>query len=106
MARLVGEAHSLIVFPEGTRSIDGTVARFKGGMFLLAVDASVPVVPVSITGSRSVMMKGRLMVCPGDVTLTVHEPISTAGVSRDEVRALAERVRDIVRRGIEQAEHV
>src|SRR5262249_48730224 len=38
MARLVGEAHSLIVFPEGTRSVDGEVARFKGGLFLLAVD--------------------------------------------------------------------
>ena len=45
MARLVSEHHSLIVFPEGTRSVDGTVARFKGGSFLLAIDSGLPIVP-------------------------------------------------------------
>lgn len=97
MARLVGHRHSLIVFPEGTRSPDGTVARFKGGVFLLAIDAGVPVVPVSIGRSRVVMRKGRLMVCPGDVTLTLHAPIPTAGVTREHTREFAERVRDVVR---------
>ena len=82
MARLVGGARSLIVFPEGTRSVDGSVARFKGGTFLVAIDAGLPVVPVSIAGSRHVMRKGRLMTCPGHVTLTIHEPIPTAGVGR------------------------
>jgi 1-acyl-sn-glycerol-3-phosphate acyltransferase len=96
MARLVGGARSLIVFPEGTRSVDGSVARFKGGMFLVAIDAGLPVVPVSIAGSRHVMLKGRLMTCPGHVTLTIHEPIPTAGVGREGARALAERVRDLV----------
>lgn len=96
MARLVGGARSLIVFPEGTRSVDGTVARFKGGMFLVAIDAGLPVVPVSIASSRHVMLKGRLMTCPGDVTVTVHQPIPTAGVGRDGARELAERVREVV----------
>jgi 1-acyl-sn-glycerol-3-phosphate acyltransferase len=96
MARLVGGARSLIVFPEGTRSVDGSVARFKGGMFLVAIDAGLPVVPVSIAGSRHVMLKGRLMTCPGDVTITIHEPIPTTGVGREGARELAERVRAIV----------
>ena len=52
----------------------------REGPFLVAIDAGLPVVPVSIAGSRHVMRKGRLMVCPGDVTLTIHEPIPTAGV--------------------------
>jgi len=99
MARLVGHHHSLIVFPEGTRSPDGTVARFKGGVFLLAIDAGVPVVPVSIGRSRVVMRKGQLMVCPGDVTLTLHAPIPTAGVTREHTREFADRVRDVVRVG-------
>lgn len=99
MARLVGRRQSLIVFPEGTRSADGTVARFKGGVFLLAIDAGVPVVPVSIANSRAVMQKGRLMVCPGDVTLTVHAPMATAGITREQARAFAERVREVVRSG-------
>jgi 1-acyl-sn-glycerol-3-phosphate acyltransferase len=97
MAKLVGGARSLIVFPEGTRSADGSVARFKGGMFLVAIEAGLPVVPVSVARSRFVMLKGRLMTCPGDVTLTVHDPIPTAGMARGDARRLADRVRDIVR---------
>lgn len=93
MKRLVDEAHSLIVFPEGTRSVDGTLGRFKKGSFVVAVDAQLPVVPVSVRGSSHVMKKGRLMVCPGDVTVTIHPPIPTAGVAREDVRAFAERVR-------------
>jgi 1-acyl-sn-glycerol-3-phosphate acyltransferase len=100
MARLVSGAKSLIVFPEGTRSVDGTVARFKAGMFLVAIDAGLPVVPVSIAGSRHVMLKGRLMTCPGRVMLTVHEPIPTAGVGRQGARDLAERVREVVLRDV------
>jgi 1-acyl-sn-glycerol-3-phosphate acyltransferase len=92
MARLVGERHSLIVFPEGTRSVDGTVARFKGGSFLLALEAGVPIVPISIAGSRHVMKKGQLMVCPAEVAVIVHPPIETAAVARDAVRDLSKAV--------------
>jgi len=102
MARLVGNARSLIVFPEGTRSVDGTVARFKGGMFLVAIEAGLPIVPVSIEGSRHVMRKGRLMTCPGDVTITIHDPIATKGIGRDGAKELAERTRAIVSRDVEQ----
>ncbi len=100
MARLVSGARSLIVFPEGTRSVDGTVGRFKGGIFLLAIDSGLPVVPVSIAGSRHVMLKGRLMTCPGDVTITIHEPIPTVGVGREGARELAEQVRTVVVRDV------
>jgi 1-acyl-sn-glycerol-3-phosphate acyltransferase len=96
MAGLIGAANSLIVFPEGTRSVDGAVGRFKGGIFLLAIDSGLPVVPVSISRSRFVMKKGRLMVCPGEVTVTVHEPVPTTGVTREHAREFAQRVRDLV----------
>ena len=102
MARLVRGARSLIVFPEGTRSADGAVARFKAGLFFVAVDAGLPIVPVSIAGSRHVMRKGRLMTCPGRVTITIHDPISTEGMGRDAVRDLAERVRDVVRAAVDE----
>jgi 1-acyl-sn-glycerol-3-phosphate acyltransferase len=96
MKRLVGEHHSLVVFPEGTRSVDGVLGRFKKGTFLVAIDARLPVVPVSIRGSRHVMKKGRLMVCPGEVVLTVHPPESTAAVTREQAPHFAERIRAIV----------
>jgi 1-acyl-sn-glycerol-3-phosphate acyltransferase len=96
LARLVKQHHSLMVFPEGTRSTDGSVGRFKGGSFLIAVEAGLPVVPISIQGSRHVMFRGRVTVRPGRVTVTVHEPIETSGVPRDEVREFSARVRDVV----------
>jgi 1-acyl-sn-glycerol-3-phosphate acyltransferase len=102
MSRLVGKHHSLIVFPEGTRSVDGAVARFKGGPFVLAVEAGLPIVPVSIRGSRHVMMKGRLMVCPGEVTVTVHAPIETTSLSREVVRQTADGVRERVRKEVDE----
>jgi 1-acyl-sn-glycerol-3-phosphate acyltransferase len=102
MARLVHDDASLIVFPEGTRSADGRVGPFKGGLFLLAIDAKLPVVPVSVSGSRHVMLKGRLMTCPGDVTLTIHDPMPTAGLQRADARALAERVREVVATTLEE----
>ena len=48
------------------------------------------------------MLKGRLMTCPGDVTVTVHEPLPTAGVTRAQARAFAERVREIVRGAVDE----
>lgn len=95
---LVSQGLSLIVFPEGTRSADGQVGRFKAGSFLLAIQAGLPLVPVSIRGSRHVMLKGRLMTRPGQVRLTVHAPVETTGLEAgvEEARALAVRVRETI----------
>ena len=102
MANLVAAARSLIVFPEGTRSVDGSVGRFKGGIFLLAIDSTLPVLPVSIARSRFVMTKGRLMVRAQEVTLTIHGPIATTGIAREQARALADEVREVIRRGVDE----
>jgi 1-acyl-sn-glycerol-3-phosphate acyltransferase len=96
MQRMARSGASLIVFPEASRTIDGTVKRFKGGIFLLAIENGLPVVPVSVSGSRIVMPKGRFMVCPATVQVTVHDAIPTKGLSREDARALAERVRTVV----------
>lgn len=96
MQRMIGQGASLIIFPEGTRSRDGKVGRFKGGVFLLAIESGLPVVPVSVSGTRHVMLKGRLMTCPGDVTITVHPAVSTEGLTREDARAFAARVQAIV----------
>lgn len=106
MARLISGARSLIVFPEGTRSVDGSVARFKGGSFLLAIDSRLPVVPISIARSRFVMRKGRLMACPGDVTITIHDPIPTEGITRPQAREFTERVRAVVRRDVDEPQRL
>jgi 1-acyl-sn-glycerol-3-phosphate acyltransferase len=106
-ARLVKDGVSLIVFPEGTRSVDGAVGRFKGGSFMLALEAGLPVVPVSVDGTKFVMRKGRLETRPGDVTLTIHEPIPVNAHPRDDklirdTKALAAQVRHVIAAGVSE----
>ena len=101
--RLVADRISLIIFPEGTRSADGHVGRFKGGSFLLALEAGLTIVPLSISGSRHVMQKGQLTTRPGHVTLVVHEPIPTPRIddpSPEDARELAARIEAIVRTAV------
>jgi 1-acyl-sn-glycerol-3-phosphate acyltransferase len=96
---LVTDGLSLIIFAEGTRSMDGTVARFKAGSFLLALQAGLPIVPVSVVGTRHVMQKGRLRTEPGKVELIVHDPIFPAPIEHPTVRdakRLADQVHAIV----------
>jgi 1-acyl-sn-glycerol-3-phosphate acyltransferase len=96
VSALMKAGRSLIVFPEGTRSRDGRVGRFRSGIFVLAVESGLPVVPVAVRGSRHVMRKGRLMTCPGDVRLELLAPIPTAGITRESARTLARRVEALV----------
>jgi 1-acyl-sn-glycerol-3-phosphate acyltransferase len=103
-SRLTGNGLSLIVFPEGTRSRDGMMGKFKGGSIMLAMQAGLPLVPISVVGSRHVMKKGELTTRPGRVTLIVHDPIATAAnpePSVAEVRELADRVRAVIRPPVE-----
>ena len=103
-SRLTSNGLSLIIFPEGTRSRDGFLGKFKGGSIMLAIQAGLPLVPISVVGSRHVMKKGELTTRPGHVTLVVHEPIETVANEQPavaEVRALADRVRDIIRPPVE-----
>jgi 1-acyl-sn-glycerol-3-phosphate acyltransferase len=95
---------SLIVFPEGTRSRDGLVAPFKAGSLVAAVQTGIPIVPISVVGSRHVMTKGELTTRPGDVRLVVHPPLATTATREphpDAMRELAARVREIVRVEVE-----
>ena len=92
-SRLTANGLCLIVFPEGTRSPDGRVGAFKAGSFIVALEAGLPIVPISVVGSRHVMLKGRLATYPGRVRVVVHAPIDTAGLKGGDPRALAERVR-------------
>jgi 1-acyl-sn-glycerol-3-phosphate acyltransferase len=93
---LVGQRLSLIVFPEGTRSVDGRLGAFKGGSFLMAIEAGLPIVPVAVIGSRHVMRKGRLRTEPGEVTVVVHAPVETSGLAAADARGLGARVRDVI----------
>jgi 1-acyl-sn-glycerol-3-phosphate acyltransferase len=104
-SRLTSNGLSLIIFPEGTRSRTGMLGKFKGGSIMLAMQAGLPIVPISIIGSRHVMKKSELTTKPGHVRLIVHDPIPTVpnpAPSVPEVRALANQIREVIRPSVEQ----
>ena len=98
-ARRIAGGTSVAVFPEGTRSADGSVHPFKKGSFVLAIQAGVPVVPVSLSGVKRVAPRGLFRLHPGELAMTLHDPVPTSGRGLEEAGALAEQVRAIVARG-------
>jgi 1-acyl-sn-glycerol-3-phosphate acyltransferase len=72
------EGLSIFVFAEGTRSRDGHLMPFKKGPFYLAYEGGVPVVPVSVSGTETMMRKGSARVFPGNAYITYHPPLDPA----------------------------
>jgi 1-acyl-sn-glycerol-3-phosphate acyltransferase len=93
---------SFFVFPEGKRSRDGRMLPFKKGTFIMAIQARVPVVPVSILGSRERMPKGRLSTVPGEIVLRFGPAIDSNGYSIDQRDELLARVQAAVAAGLQQ----
>ena len=73
--RQLAKNMSVVVFPEGSRTLDGKVKSFKRGAFLLATEFSLPVVPVTIDGAFDVMPRNAKLPRPGHISLTIHKPI-------------------------------
>jgi 1-acyl-sn-glycerol-3-phosphate acyltransferase len=92
------QATSVLIFPEGTRSTDGNMRRFKYGSFLLALRAGVPIVPVTISESWRVMKRGEVTVHPGPVRVLVDRPIPIEAFDEDSVSHLAQTVQEVVAR--------
>lgn len=102
-AEIIRAGTTVIVFPEGTRSPRGNLRNFKSGPFHLAVEAQVPIVPVTVSGSQRITPKGELRVHPGVVKISYGKPIPTRGVVLDDRKQLAQRVRDAIASGYDVA---
>ena len=87
---------SVIFFPEGTRSTDGRLLRFKRGAFRMAVDLGLPILPLTVTGTRDVLPANTSDVMPGSARLIIHEPISIEGVTVEGCQELSDRVREVI----------
>jgi len=92
----IREGKSVVTFPEGTRSIDGEIKAFKKGVFHLALKAGVPIVPISIIGSREILPKHSLKVRPGKITMIFDRPIVIKQYSEENRDELIARVHDVV----------
>ncbi|MEW6347584.1 MAG: lysophospholipid acyltransferase family protein [Thermodesulfobacteriota bacterium] len=82
---------SVLIYPEGTRTPDGRLQAFKKGAFMTAVQTGIPILPVTCNGAYKILPKKTVLFRPGHVTLTIGDPIPTAGLSEHDVPNLMER---------------
>jgi 1-acyl-sn-glycerol-3-phosphate acyltransferase len=87
---------SVMIFPEGTRSVTGELGPFKDGAFSTAIDAQVPILPLVVHGTRGALRKHDWRLHRATAEVHVLDPIETDGLTLDDTEALRERVRDII----------
>ena len=103
----IRDGGSVAIFPEGSRSHSGDIGAFKRGAFLLAIEAQVPVIPVTIINAHDVFNEKKRIARPGVIRVEFGDPIDISGWDRKDISRLVELVRGEMERvlGIEDTEH-
>jgi 1-acyl-sn-glycerol-3-phosphate acyltransferase len=91
---------SFLIYPEGTRSPDGRLQRFKKGAVVMAIRAGVPVVPIACSGAQKIMEKRSLVMHPGEIQVEFLESIDASEYKLEEREALNERIRAALAAGL------
>ena len=99
----VNSGVSLIIFPEAKRTRDGHINEFEEGGFRLAQQLGVPIVPVSLVGSFQHLRTGHWLLRPATITVYIHDTIETAGLTKEDIPALKERVRNAIAPPVEKS---
>lgn len=95
---VLGTGSSLLVFPEGTRSIDGELGSFRTGALRIAREFDVPVLPVAIVGTHALMPKrGRFR--PGPVEVRIGAPVQPEDLDYDDMGPVVAQIRDLLEKG-------
>jgi 1-acyl-sn-glycerol-3-phosphate acyltransferase len=92
---------SVLIYPEGTRTSDGNLQPFKKGAFMMAVQAGIPILPVTCNGAFKVLPKKTIVIRPGHVTLTVGDPIATEGLTEKDLPELMEKTRAAISKNLD-----
>jgi 1-acyl-sn-glycerol-3-phosphate acyltransferase len=99
--RLIKEKHySYLIFPEGTRSLDGQMQPFRRGAFFLAVNSQAPIVPITLEGSYELMPKGSSLAEKGTVRVVFHEAVWVRNFGEKDIPQLIETVRTRIQSGL------
>lgn len=93
------KGYSMLIFPEGTRSLSSKMGEFKKGSMKLALKANVPVVPITLDGTYKVLEVGN-KVCGHTLKMTIHKPIYLDSLSESDKKNLAEILHDIIEEGL------
>lgn len=94
---------SFLIFPEGTRSLDGRLQPFKRGGFFLAVRGQVPVVPISISGTYELLPKGSFFAKKGRVRIVFHPAVPVQPSDHEDIPKLMKKVRNIIEKGLDES---
>jgi 1-acyl-sn-glycerol-3-phosphate acyltransferase len=96
---------SIMILPEGTRSRTGEIGKFKKGAFWLAQNLGLPILPVTITNTRSIIPPDTLDLFPGRVKLKIHKPVDVGGYDEGSIDRLMGDVKNIIQRGLDEEEN-
>lgn len=94
---LIQKDISVLIFPEGTRSIDGKLQQFKRGAMVLAIRSGKPIVPVAIVGAHSILPRGKFFFRTGAITVVIGKPIEISpNAGKTEIANLSERIASFI----------
>jgi 1-acyl-sn-glycerol-3-phosphate acyltransferase len=94
------KGYSFLAYPEGTRSRDGRLQAFKKGVFVMAIKAGVPIMPISVSGGSKIIRKGEFRVRPGTLRITIHDPVPTADYAVSDHTKVAAQVSRAILAGL------
>lgn len=87
---------SIIMFPEGSRTKNGGLSPFRRGAYKVAIEMGLPIVPITINGPYDVMRVKTLTLNPGKLELSIHRPIPTAKLNKEDIPALMKQTEEII----------
>jgi 1-acyl-sn-glycerol-3-phosphate acyltransferase len=92
----LGDGIGMLFFAEGTRSLDGHMLPFKRGAFRTAIELKLPILPVSVVGTRNIMPAKSLTPFPGKAELVIHTPIETADMDVNDIAVIMQQTREAI----------
>ncbi len=99
-AKSIRDGDSVIIFPEGTRSEDGTLGTFKRGAFLIAAKSGKTIVPVTLIGSSKILPKGKKIFSKGTVKMIINKPIENQSDSKETQLELMKVIKSIMQENL------
>lgn len=85
---------SVLTFPEAHRTIEGNVRPFKRGVFFMARDSGLPIVPLAVRGMQTINRKGSALIAPGELEIYIGPQVRISGLSEDEISQVARRIQE------------
>ena len=92
----VGDGVGILFFAEGSRSMDGKLRLFKKGAFRIAASQELPILPITIVGTRDIQRPKSMMIFPGRARMIIHPPIEVDGGEAQDILALMKRTRKVI----------